>query len=244
MVRAGCSSWGEALVSRSNDGGAETRRGDGGGAPAARRLLRWARIGLNREVEGTPKGVPSSWQRGGAHRGTGRGADTMVAAQQAAIDGGRWRSSLHAWAERERGREDLAEGANERGDVGEQGVRLKRGAGSRTWPKKTRLWARPRRGDRGREVRDGWQVGTEGQRERAGARRKQRRQVGPTEQREREKWAPLRFAPTGGARLSGTGGVRACTRAGLIGLAWAEMAFSFFLEFLFPILFIFFRVFN
>jgi hypothetical protein len=32
--------------------------------------------------------------------------------------------------------------------------------------------------------------------------------------------------------------------AGLNGLAWAEMAFSFFLEFLLPFLFIFSRVFN
>jgi hypothetical protein len=227
MVRAGCSSWGEALVSRSNDGGAETRRGDGGGAPAARRLLRWARIGLNREVEGTPKGVPSSWQRGGAHRGTGRGADTMVAAQQAAIDGGRWRSSLHAWAERERGREDLAEGANERGDVGEQGVRLKRGAGSRTWPKKTRLWARPRRGDRGREVRDGWQVGTEGQRERAGARRKQRRQVGPTEQREREKWARSGLRRQAGPACQAQGEFGRARGLGLLGLLGPKWPFPF-----------------
>jgi hypothetical protein len=42
-----------------------------------------------------------------------------VAAEQAAVDGGRWRSSLHVWAERERGRESLVEGTNERGEVGE-----------------------------------------------------------------------------------------------------------------------------
>jgi hypothetical protein len=77
-----------------------------------------------------------------------------VAAERAAVDGGRWRSSLHAWAERERGREGLAEGANERGEVGEQGAGLKRGAGAGTWPENARTWARPRRGDRGREVRD------------------------------------------------------------------------------------------
>jgi hypothetical protein len=61
----------------------------------------------------------------------------------------RWRSSLHVWAERERGRESLAESANERGEVGEQGAGLKRGAGARTWPENARTWARPRRGDRG-----------------------------------------------------------------------------------------------
>jgi hypothetical protein len=56
----------------------------------------------------------------------------------------------------------------------------------------------------------------------------------------------LGLAPTGGTRLSDTGGVQAWARAGagLIGLAWAEMAFSFFLEFLLPFLFIFSRVFN
>jgi hypothetical protein len=54
-----------------------------------------------------------------------------VAAEQVAVDGGRWRSSLHAWEERERGQEGLAEGANKRGEVGEQGVGLKRGAGAR-----------------------------------------------------------------------------------------------------------------
>jgi hypothetical protein len=55
----------------------------------------------------------------------------------------------------EREREGWAEGANERGEVGEQGAGLKRGAGARTWPENAWTSARPRRGDRGREVRDG-----------------------------------------------------------------------------------------
>jgi hypothetical protein len=38
--------------------------------------------------------------------------------------------------------------------VGKQGARLKRGAGTRTWPENARSWARPRRGDCGREVED------------------------------------------------------------------------------------------
>jgi hypothetical protein len=63
--------------------------------------------------------------------------------------------SLHAWAERERGREGLVEGANERGEVGEIGERLKRGTSTGTWLENARSWARPRWGDRGREVRDG-----------------------------------------------------------------------------------------
>jgi hypothetical protein len=70
-------------------------------------------------------------------------------------------------------------------------------------------------------------VGTAGQRERAWGKRTA---------------LTARLAPIGGARLSGTEGARA--RAGLSGLVWAEMAFSFFLEFLFPFLFIFSRVFN
>jgi hypothetical protein len=31
---------------------------------------------------------------------------------------------------------------------------FKRGARARSWPENTRSWARPRRGDRGREIRD------------------------------------------------------------------------------------------
>jgi hypothetical protein len=77
---------------------------------------------------------------------------------------------LRRQSERE-GRGSWAEGANERGEVGEQGAGLKRGAGARTWPENARSWARPRRGDCGREVRDrltGGDGGTE--RERTGAR--------------------------------------------------------------------------
>jgi hypothetical protein len=108
-----------------------------------------------REGEGTPKGVPSSGQRGETHRGTGRGADAMVNTERAAGDGERRRSSLLAWAERERGRGGLAKGANERGEVGEQGAGIKRGVGAGTWPESAQTRAHPRRGDRGREVRDG-----------------------------------------------------------------------------------------
>jgi hypothetical protein len=49
---------------------------------------------------------------------------------------------------RARERESWAEGANGRGEVGEQG------AGARSWPEIARTWARPRWGDLGREVRD------------------------------------------------------------------------------------------
>jgi hypothetical protein len=49
-------------------------------------------------------------------------------------------------AEQERGRGGSAEGASERGEVGEQGAGLKRGVGTRTWPENARSWARPRWG--------------------------------------------------------------------------------------------------
>jgi hypothetical protein len=61
---------------------------------------------------------------------------------------------VFAWAERERGRESWVEGANERGEVGEQEAGLKRGTGARMWPENVWSWARPRRGDRGRQVED------------------------------------------------------------------------------------------
>jgi hypothetical protein len=82
-------------------------------------------------------------------------------------------------------------------------------------------------------------VGTTGQRESRHRGRERRRQLDPTEQRESKGVSALGLAPTGGARLSGTKGALARAWTGLIGLVWAEMAFSFFLEFLLPFLFIF-----
>jgi hypothetical protein len=103
-----------------------------------------------------------------AHRRVSRVADSK-AKFTVALDGARaqrrprnkrWASaggggalSLRRQSERE-GRGSWAEGANERGEVGEQGAGLKRGAGARAWLGNARSWARPRRGDRGREVRD------------------------------------------------------------------------------------------
>jgi hypothetical protein len=92
-------------------------------------------------------------------------------------------------AKRERGRGSWAEGANERGEVCKQGVGLKRGAGARMWPENARSWVRPRRGDRGREVRDVLTGGDgRSEREREGTGGKERcRQLWPTGQRERER---------------------------------------------------------
>jgi hypothetical protein len=57
--------------------------------------------------------------------------------------GGRWRGSRFARAEQVRGRGSWAEGATERGEVGEQGTGLKWVAEARTWPENVRSWARP-----------------------------------------------------------------------------------------------------
>jgi hypothetical protein len=111
---------------------------------------------------------PDRPERGRAHRRVSRVADGK-AKLTVALDGAlaqrrpqnrRWTSagdgggSRFAWAERERGRESWAEGANGRGEVGEQGTGFKRGARAQSWPETARSWARPRWGDRGREVRD------------------------------------------------------------------------------------------
>jgi hypothetical protein len=89
-------------------------------------------------------------------------------------------------------------------------------------------------------------VGTAGQRERAGACKGTSADKSAPQHSERERGevSALTFAPTGGARLSATRGARARAGAGLIGLTWAEMTLSFFLEFLLPFLIIFSRVFN
>jgi hypothetical protein len=55
--------------------------------------------------------------------------------------------------------------------MGEQGARLKRGAVARMWLENARSWARPRRGDRGREVEDEL-TGGDGRTEREWARGK------------------------------------------------------------------------
>jgi hypothetical protein len=83
----------------------------------------------------------------------------MAVTVQAMDVGGWWRSSRFARTERERGRGSWAEGANERGEMGEQGAGLKRGARARTWPENARSWARPRREIMGErlETADRWE---------------------------------------------------------------------------------------
>jgi hypothetical protein len=70
--------------------------------------------------------------------------------------------------------------------------------------------ARPQRGDRGRKVEDELTGGDGGTEREAGARARGRhRQAWSTGQRERGGERARWLAPTGGARLSGTGGARA-----------------------------------
>jgi hypothetical protein len=110
---------------RTRDSTGRRRRGDG--------CTKIALVSANRTQQrgkGHTKGCPEQLtvRRSSPWHCTGRGA--TVAAEQAAVDGGWWQSSLHAWAERERGQEGLVEGVNEGGEVGEQGAGLKWGAGA------------------------------------------------------------------------------------------------------------------
>jgi hypothetical protein len=92
-------------------------------------------------------------------------------------------------------------------------------------------------------------VGTTGQRE---GERAHARETAPTgrphsaaREREREEASALKFAPTGGARLSGIGARgHGRARARLSGLTWAELGFPFSRDFLIALLFNFSRVFN
>jgi hypothetical protein len=144
--------------------------------------------------------------------------------------GRRWLSSRFTWAERERGRGSWAEGANGRGELGEQGAGLKRGAGARTWPENARSWARPRQGDRGREVRDGLTRGDGGtERGRAGARERTSADRSGPRDREREgergrsvcadrQGPPVRHRGRAGARARARGGWARWVDFGRIGL--------------------------
>jgi hypothetical protein len=67
------------------------------------------------------------------------GSSTATVERTAGV-GGRWRGFGRTRRARERGRGGSAEGASERGEVGEQG------AGAGTWPENARTWARPRQG--------------------------------------------------------------------------------------------------
>jgi hypothetical protein len=131
---------------------------------------------------------------------TDTAGSSTATVEQAAGVGRRWRGSSRARRARERARGFGRVRKLERG-----GGRAGRGAQKRHGGASTA-------GDRGREVRDeliGANGGTE--REGAGAREGNSadRSVPPSSERERGGVSALRFAPTGGPRLSGTGGGRA-----------------------------------
>jgi hypothetical protein len=137
----------------------------------------------------------------------------------------------------------LAEGTNERGRWASR-ARGSKGARARGCGRRTRERGHVHSG----EI-VGERLGTAGRwgrrdREREWARGKRTVPIARPHRaaRERERVIALELAPTGGVRLLGTEGARAW--AGLSGLVWAELDFSFFLEFLLPFLFIFSRVFN
>jgi hypothetical protein len=126
--------------------------------------------------------------------------------------------------------------------VGEQGAGLKRGAGAWTWPENAWTWARPRWGDRGREVEDeltGGDGGTE--REQAHTRETALtgRPHGAMRERERERGVS---ALIGADRRGPPVGHRGA-RAELSGPVWADIGFPFSRDFLIAFLFIFSRVF-
>jgi hypothetical protein len=113
----------------------------------------------------------------------------------------------------------LAEGASERGEVGEQGAGLKRDAGAGTWPENARTWARPPRGIVGGRLgmTDRW-ARWDRERERERARRERNdvdNSVPQSSERggERARW---RDRQTGGVRLSAWAGAGA--RA-----SWADL---------------------
>jgi hypothetical protein len=116
------------------------------------------------------------------------------------------RACLVARAGRESGRESLAKGVSEQGEVGERGAGSK-GAGACRGGQRTR--------GRGREVRDGLTGGDRGaERERACAKRSGADRSAPhSSERERGREEVRGLAPTGGVCLSGTEGARARARA-------------------------------
>jgi hypothetical protein len=142
---------------------------------------------------------------------TDTAGSSTATVEQAAGVGRRWRGSSRARRARERargfGRVRKLERGGGRAGRGAQ----KRHGGADVAGEHAHVGASTA-GDRGREVRDeliGANGGTE--REGAGAREGNSadRSVPPSSERERGGVSALRFAPTGGPRLSGTGGGRA-----------------------------------
>jgi hypothetical protein len=104
---------------------------------------------------------PDAARRERAHQRVSRAADSK-AKLTVALDGARaqrWPRNRR-WMSADGGRAPCSRGQSEReGEragqrAQKQGAGLKRGAAARTWPENAWTWARPRRGDHGREVED------------------------------------------------------------------------------------------
>ena len=193
--------------------------------------------------------VPGCGRRGEAHRGNGHGG-APTAAGNRARNGGVYGGGALACAQRGRGGRGGPVGAQMR--EGEMASKARgssgrgRGGGE--------FHARRGRGEGGREQlgrrlreEDGADnPGPRAERERGSGRargKRQRRQVGPGEQREREAGARKAAAPTGRARCAERGGGRGA-RARWADWAerprgagkWAALPFSFILELFSPFL--------
>jgi hypothetical protein len=134
-------------------------------------------------------------------------------------------------------------GTSERGNVGEQGAGLKRGGDVRRWQGITWSWARPRWGERGREVEDELTGGVGRAEREAGARA---RGTASTDlahgaARERGREGTLVGTDRRGPPVRHRGRARG---VGLSGSSWAELGFLFSKEFLIVFPFIFSRVFK
>jgi hypothetical protein len=141
----------------------------------------------------------------------------MAVAERTAVSSERRRSLSGRVRRAREERESLAEGASERGEVGEQRAASK-GTRARERGRRTRGRGRVHGEGHGREVGEGLTGGGPRDRERTGACARGTTPIGlahwATGGREEEMRGS---APTGGARLSGTGGARA--RAHALGLA-------------------------
>jgi hypothetical protein len=99
----------------------------------------------------------SLWHWTGRGRNDGHGTGGGRRRTVAEVLGSRGQSER----ERERARE-LGRGRKWKREGGRAGRGFKRGARAQSWSENAQTWARPRQGDRGREVRDALTGGVDG----------------------------------------------------------------------------------
>jgi hypothetical protein len=112
---------------------------------------------------------------------------------------------------------------------------------ARMCPENARTWARPRRGDRGREVEDELTGGDGGTERECAHGEKNCADSSTPQSSEREGVSVLVGTDRRGPPVRHRG---ARARAGLSGPVWAEIGFPFSRDFLIAFLFIFLEVFN